>query len=59
MKLKELITEKLEISVSQFCKQAGVSRQTIDYILKGEHEPRLDTIKKICKYFKVDFHDYI
>lgn len=59
MKLKDLITERLEVSISKFCRDAGISRYAVYYILKGEHEPRLGTIKKICKYFKVDFHDYI
>lgn len=61
MKLKDLILDKLEVSVSEFCKAAGVSRPTIDNIIhdKKEHQPTLLTIKKICKYFGVDPKDYI
>lgn len=59
MKLKDLIINKLEISIRQFCKEIKISRQTIDNILNDKHTPTLLTIKKICKYFNVDFKDYI
>ncbi len=61
MKLKDLILDRLEISMSKFCKEVGLSRQTIDNIMndKNKNGASLVTIKKICKYFDVDFHDYI
>lgn len=59
MKLRDLILDRLEIPKTKFCKEVGISRPVIDYILNDNHEPRLVTIKKICKYFNVDFHDYI
>lgn len=59
MKLKDLIIDKRETTISEFCKGVGISRTTYDYIISGEHQPSLVTIKKICKYLKVDFHDYI
>ena len=61
MTIKDLILDRLEVSVSQFCKECGVNRTTIDGIIhnKNKSQPSLVTIKKICKYFNVDFHDYI
>lgn len=59
MKLKDLINERLDITVTEFAKKIGVSRPTIHGILRGEGNPRLLTVKKICKYFGVDFKDYI
>lgn len=59
-KLKDLILERLEIPVYKFCKVIGVSRPTIDNILnKNEFNPSLMTVKKICKYFDVDFKEYL
>lgn len=59
MKLKDLILDRLEVSVSQFCREIGLSRQTIDNIIKDRHTPSLPTTKKICKYFGVDFKEFI
>lgn len=59
MKLKDLIMDNLEVSISQFSKDIGLNRRTIYYILTEKHQPRRVTIKKICKYFKVNFKDYI
>lgn len=61
MKLKDLILDKLEVSVSQFAKEIGVSRTTIDNIMfeRNKRGTGLLVTKKICKYFGVDYHDYI
>lgn len=61
MKIKDLIMDRLEIPVSRFCKEVGVSRATINAILNDKYKfnLRLLTIKKICKYFNVDFKDYV
>lgn len=64
MKIKELILDRLEVSVSQFCREIGLSRTTIDNIMNDYETsigkaPSLLTIKKICKYFGVDYKDYI
>ena len=59
MKIKDLIIDRLETTIGKFCNEVGISRTTYDYIMKEQHELRLDTIKKICRYFNVDFHDYI
>lgn len=58
-KLKALINDNLEVSICQFAKDIGVSRMTIYNILNGKCYPALPTIKKICKYFNVDFKNYI
>lgn len=59
MKLKDLILDNLEVPISRFSKEIGVNRRTIYYILSEKHQPRRTTIKRICKYFGVDFKDYI
>lgn len=59
MKIKDLILDRLEVSVSRFCREAGIHRNTAENILKDKHTPSLLTIKKICKYFGVDYKDYI
>ena len=58
-KLKNLITDSLMISIRQFEKKSGVCRQTVCNILNGKCTPSLLTVKKICAYFGVDYHDYI
>lgn len=59
MKLKDLINDKLDIPIRQFSKEIGVSRQTIYNILKGVKDIKINTLKKICEYFGVDYHEYI
>lgn len=58
-KLKDLINDRLMISFRQFEKETGVTRQTVYNILNGKRKPTVLTVKKICAYFGVDFHDYI
>lgn len=59
MKLKNLILNKLDVSISQFCKDINISRRTIYNILEDKHEPNIVTIRKICHYFKEDANKYI
>lgn len=59
MKIKDLIEDRLMISIRQFAKETGISRHTIAHILNGEGNPSLLTVKKICAYFGVDYKDYI
>lgn len=58
-KLANLIIDNIETSVSDFAKQVGLSRMTLINVLVGAHQPTLRTTKKICKYFNVDFRDYL
>lgn len=57
--IKELINDKLMVSLRQFEKKAGVTRQTIYNIFNDKCKPTVLTIKKICAYFGVDYKDYI
>ena len=57
--IKELINDKLMVSLRQFEKEAGVTRQTVYNIQNGKGNPTLLTVKKICAYFGVDYKDYI
>lgn len=59
MKIKDLIEDRLMISIRQFAKETGISRHTIAHILNGEGKSSLLTVKKICAYFGVDYKDYI
>lgn len=59
MKLKDLIYNELTISISKFADQVGISRPTIYNILNGTRKPSLPTVKRICKYFGVDWKDYV
>jgi len=56
--VKDLIYEMLETSVSEFAKEAGLSRQTVVNVMSGKN-PSLLTIVKICKYFGVDRNEYM
>lgn len=60
-KLKDLILDNLEVSVSRFAKEVGVGKTTIDNILydKNKYGASLITRKKICKYFNVDWHEFM
>lgn len=57
MKLKELV-ENTPISYRQLAEKTGVSRPTINTVLKGKKVSVL-TVKKICAYFGKDWHDYV
>jgi DNA-binding XRE family transcriptional regulator len=69
VKLKDLIKDNLKVSVSQFCREAGIDRRTAECILKEknyytrkdneQYTPSLLTVKKVCKYFNVDYKDYV
>lgn len=59
MKLKDLINDRLMISVRRFAQECGVSRQTIVNIMYGKGTPTVLTVKKVCAYFGVDYKDYL
>ena len=58
MKIQDLLQERLGLTKSEFCRKANISRPTLDTILRGE-QVSLSTIKKICKYFGIDYRNYI
>lgn len=57
--LKKLLTTEQKMTYCELAKAIGVTRQTIWNILQDRATPTLDTIKKICKYFGEDYHEYI
>lgn len=57
--LSELIIQEQEMSLAKLAEKIGVSRVVLSYIINKKHEPSLPIVKKICNYFKVDFHEYI
>lgn len=59
MTIKELIRTKRDVTVTQFCEEAKITRQTYYNIMGDKFTPSLLTIKKICKYLKVDAKDYL
>lgn len=61
MTIRDLILDRLEVSVSQFGRECGVNRTTIYNIMHDKCTSKLSllTIKKICKYFNVDYKDFI
>lgn len=58
-KLKELINDRLVISLRQFEKVSGVTRQTVYNIMHDKANPSVLTVKKICAYFGVDYKNYV
>ena len=56
--IRDLINDRLLISIRQFGKEVGISRQTIMGILKRTHKPTFLTVKKICRFFDVDWREY-
>ena len=58
MKLKKLIYERIETSVSEFARKVGLSRQTVVNVLNGK-KPSLLTTVKVCRYFGVNFENYL
>lgn len=56
--LKDLINERTE-PIRVLAKKIKVSPQTIANIMHGKGTPSVLTVKRICAYFGVDYHDYI
>lgn len=60
-KLKDLINDNLDVSLSKFAEAIGVSRPTIYNIINDtmKHKPSAYIVKRICKYFNVDYKEYL
>lgn len=58
MKLKDLINERME-TLAKLSEKSGVSRQTLQNILKDKGKPSLLTVKKLCVYFGVDYKKFL
>lgn len=61
IRLKQLILAKSDGNISKLCRKMDMPRTTMENILTGVNKrgASIPTIKKICKFFKVDFRDYI
>lgn len=57
-KLKDLINDRT-ITLTELAEKAGVTRQTLNNIIKDKAKPSLLVTRKICAYYKVDYKDYI
>lgn len=58
--IKELITCKLQdVSLARIAYETDLSYPTLWSVLYNKHKPHLKTIKKLCKYFKVNYKEYI
>lgn len=57
--LKTLIKNHSDISISELAREIKVTRQTIYNVLNDKNIPTIPTIKSICKYFNVDYKDYV
>lgn len=58
MTIIQLINTRTE-TLTALSGKIGVSRQTLQNILNNKVQPSLLTIKKICKYFNVDYKEYL
>lgn len=57
MKLKTLI-ESYNGSLRKLSRECGISRPTL-YNILGDKEVSYTTLKKVCKFFNVDFKNYL
>lgn len=58
--LKKLILDNLNGTINKMSLKIGVSRFTLDSIVKDKpQKPNIFTIKKICDYFGVNYQEYI
>lgn len=58
MTIIQLINTRNE-TLTTLSGKIGISRQTLQNILNNKVQPSLLTIKKICKYFNVDYKEYL
>ena len=56
--LKDLIDTRT-VTYDVLSKKIGTTKQTLFNIKNDKGTPSMLTIKKICKYFKVNYKDYI
>ena len=56
--LKELIDTRME-TFDTLSRKIGTTKQTLFKVINNKGTPSILTVKKICKYFKVNYKDYI
>lgn len=60
MTIKDLINERLEmgVSIQRLSNQCKISRPTL-YKIKSGQQVDLQTTKRVCEFFKVDWKDFV
>ena len=56
--LKDLIDTRTD-TFETLTKKIGPTKQTLLNVINNKGTPSMLTVKKICKYFKVNYKDYI
>lgn len=56
--LKDLIDTRT-VTYDVLSKKIGTTKQTLFNIKNDKGTPSMLTVKKICKYFKVNYKDYL
>ena len=56
--LKDLIDTRT-VTYDVLSKKIGTTKQTLFNVINNKGTPSMLTVKKICKYFKVNYKDYI
>lgn len=58
MKIKTLIVNHPEISLSKLSRETGISRQTLYGIIESKSKPTYTTAKALCDYFGADINNF-
>ena len=56
--LKDLIDTRTE-TFDTLSRKIGTTKQTLFNVINNKGTPSILKVKKICKYFKVNYKDYI
>ena len=59
MEFIEEIRKQKEISVTELCEKAGISRRTYYRWLNKERNPKFSTIRKVCEVLNIDFAENV
>ncbi len=50
---RDILENELDISLNEFCQQAGISQSTMYKLLEDRREPNLRTVRQVVKALKV------
>ena len=50
---RDILENELDISLNEFCQQAGISQSTMYKLLEDRREPNLRTVRQVIKALKV------
>ena len=56
---KEMLDNELDMTVNEFCQEAGISQSTMYKMLEDKREPNLRTIRAIIKAAKLPGADHV